>query len=95
MHIIDDDYEEAIEAPKEPTNKQINDLKKLIKTTVRSAGGKIDLCDLIRTCQSTMPSIFSDGFVEQKCIEYHQECVVKKELKKIKKDGYQRDGYSL
>lgn len=85
MHLIDDDYEEATEVRKEPTNKQKNDLKAYVKTLVRTAGGKFDFAEACKLCHEEFPGVFTWGELEGLLKDVQNDWSEKRAVKELAK----------
>ena len=85
MDLIDDDYEEATEARKEPTNKQKNDLKAYVKTLVRNAGGKFDFAEACKLCHQEFPGVFTWGELEGLLKDVQNDWSEKRAVKELAK----------
>lgn len=79
-YLIDDEFEETTEERQSPTEEQFNNLKDFIKTTVRSAGGKVDYCEICKLCHEQFPGVFTWGEVEKACADVQSEWDVKRTI---------------
>jgi hypothetical protein len=75
----------VVEARKEPTNKQKNDLKAYVKTLVRAAGGKFDFAEACKLCHEEFPGVFTWGELEGLLKDVQNDWSEKRAVKELAK----------